>query len=85
MNTNSGSADGAGTSSFSSSAAPAASIWTVVQVSAPVVFVSPAAPRLEWLPPSGLYAPGPVAVMLLWEDCPGVHGWEVRSMKCAIF
>lgn len=53
--------------------------WAVVQASAPLAFVSPAAPRLEWLPPASLYAPGPVAVTLLWEDCPGVRGWEVKE------
>jgi len=74
----------ANTANNSSSASPVASTWTMVQASAPVAFVSTAVPRLEWLPPSGLYAPGPVAVMLLWEDCPGVHGWEVKCLDVSM-
>lgn len=68
---------GGGGSASASAAAATLGAWVTVQASAPVAFVSPAAARLEWLPPAGLYAPGPVAVTLLWEDCPGVRGWTV--------
>jgi hypothetical protein len=68
---------GVGGSASASAAAATLGAWVTVQASAPVAFVSPAAARLEWLPPAGLYAPGPVAVTLLWEDCPGVRGWTV--------